>query len=107
MKKLNLKKFIKKNLTVLRILLSIPVYLISILILPFIVLIKGWYTIRVDHLRSIRIGPFAFSIQNYLNQKKNYNTKNNKKNIDLLFLHEISNTQLEKMISRFKLFNCI
>jgi putative glycosyltransferase (TIGR04372 family) len=100
MKKLNLKKFIKKNLTVLRILLSIPVYLISILILPFIVLIKGWYTIRVDHLRSIRIGPFAFSIQNYLNQKKNYNTKNNKKNIDLLFLHEISNTQLEKMIRR-------
>lgn len=98
--KLNLKKFLKKNITLLKILISLPLYTIYILILPLIVLVKPWCLVRIDHLRSIRIGPFAFSIQNYLYKKKNIDKKNNKRDIDLLFLHEVSNTQLERMMRR-------
>ena len=99
-KKGGINTAIKKFVTFLLLLLSSPIYIISIVFLPIIYLLQPIYLIRIGNLSSSRLGHFAANTELYLCERdaKINITKN--KFLDIFFLQDISNKQLEKMWKR-------
>ncbi len=99
-KKGGIKTFIKKFITVNSLILSIPIYLISLISLVVIYVIRPSYLIRFGNLNSSRLGHFVANTELYLCEKdKNINLPR-QKFIDLFFFQKISNYQIAKMWKR-------
>jgi len=86
-------------------LIQLPLYLNSILLIILIRLIRPWFLIRWEKLSPARLGHFALDFEVYSCKKdENFNTPK-QKYIDIFFFHPnyICNEKLYKMVKK-KLF---
>lgn len=98
--KINLKNIFKKSLTLFKILLQLPIYILSIPFLLLIYSLSFFFLIRISKLKSSRIGPLAIATELYICEKKN--DCKSKKKLDLFYFpfRSICNNQLAKMWRR-------
>ena len=95
-----IKIIIKKFGTLLLLILSSPIYLISLAFLPIIYLLQPIYLIRIGSLSSSRLGHFAANTELYLCEQDTKINLSKNKFLDIFFLQGASNKQLEKMWRR-------
>ena len=92
--------FFRKLLTLIKILLTSPLYLVFFPILIIIYLIRPWFLIRFQWLPASRIGYFTVNTELYCCERDVGMDDPGKPLLDLFCLKDICNKQLAKMWKR-------
>ena len=92
--------FLKKTVTLIKIFLCLPFYIIAPVILIMVYLISPWFLVRFQPLQSGRIGHFALNTELYCCERDMSINLPNKPYLDLFYCHDICNKQLAKMWKR-------
>jgi len=92
--------FLKKTVTLIKIFLCLPFYIIAPVILIMVYLISPWFLVRFQPLQSGRIGHFALNTELYCCERDMSINLPNKPYLDLFYFHDICNKQLAKMWKR-------
>jgi putative glycosyltransferase (TIGR04372 family) len=95
-----LKLILRKIITLFKIILLIPLYIISVPILIFFNLISKFYLVRFENIKSNRLAHFALNTEIYCCETESGINKPNQAHIDLFYYGDISNQQLAKMWKR-------
>ena len=95
-----IKIFVRKIKTLCVLILTTPIFFLTIPTLLILQLIKPWILVRFCNLVSSRIGHFTVNTELYLCEKDLHIIETKQKYIDFFYFKDICNTQLAKMWRR-------
>ena len=100
LKKGDPKIILRKVFTIIKMLSSIPFFVLGIFVLLILYLIRPYYLVRFTDLPSNRIGHFAANTELYCCERELGLYTPSQPNLDIFFLHDIANNYLAKMWKR-------
>lgn len=91
------KIILRKIFTFIKMLLSIPFFVLGIFVLPILYLVRPYYLVRFRNLPSNRIGHFAANTELYCCERDLKIGTPLQPYLDIFFFNDISNNHLAKM----------